>query len=213
MTRLLAAGFIAALMMAGVAIAASSTGWTPKQVQAELTSQSVTIQGATLAGPITLDGSPFRGRGVMQSATCKGLGKEASGGYQVFTCSLVWQSSFSTTPTQLTAWVRPYSGSTVCVTAISIGACPPPPPVHPLSGDPRACGIYSYVHCIVGAAETAAVNALRAKNLIGVNYGCQAITAFIYRCAGLGAGANPATVITVKFVPGKTAWSTTVAFS
>lgn len=195
MTRLLAAAFIAALALTGVALA-TSTGITPAQIQAALVSPSTIFYNATQFGGT--DYGYHHRAGDITNPTCRGLGKPAKGAYLVFSCTA---SSWGT------MWVRPYSSTVLCETAISVGACPPPPPVHPLAGDPRLCGAtFAYAHCLFNAAEHAAITKLRAENLMGVNYGCKATTAFVYKCTG----SNPATDLTVSFVAGKTTWSTKV---
>lgn len=206
MTRLLAAAAIAALALAAVA-AAATTGWTPAQMRAEVVSPATKISGAkALATSGTLDGSPIGFASKITAVSCSGLGKASKGTFVVFSCNLTYLAPSSSAKSQMTVWARPWSSSAVCLTAISVGACPPAPPAHPLADDPRACGEYSYVYCIVSAAETAARSKLRTEGLIGVNYGCKATTAFVYKCSGSAAN----TALTVTFLQGKAAWTTTV---
>lgn len=204
MTRI-AAVLAVALVFAGAALAAS-TGTTPGQIRAELVSPSTKIGGASTLGPNgTQDGSPIGFTSKITGASCTGLGKPAKGAYLVFSCRLTYVIPSSNTTAQLAVWARPATSTSVCLTQISVGACPPPPPPHALSGDPRACG-QSYVFCVVQAADDASGAKLRAEHLTGVNYGCRATTAFVYKCSGTAAN----TALTVTFVPGKTAWSTVV---
>lgn len=207
MKRLIATVAVA-LATASAALAASS-GFTPAQMRAELLAPSTVFYTAGQFG-----GQEYGTKlpaGDLTSPTCRGLGKPAKGAYVVFSCAETFHDVAGTS--NVTMWVRPYSSTVVCQTAISVGACPPAPPVHPLAGDPRMCGApaFAYAYCLYGAARSAASAKLRAENVIAVNYGCKATTAFVYLCAGSGAGANPATNLTVRFRPSKTTWSTTVS--
>lgn len=208
MARSFVAIFAIALALAGAALAAAS-GMTPAQMQNELLSPSTSFYNATQFG-----GSEYGlhlPAGNLTNPTCHGLGKPAKGTYLVFSCSETFHDAAGTS--NVVMWVRPYSSTVLCQTKISVGACPPAPPAHPLSGDPRVCGApaFAYSYCVYGAARAASQAKLRSENLIGVNYGCVATTAFVYRCAGSGVGANAATNLTVTFVQGKKSWTTKVA--
>lgn len=213
MARKAVFSLVSALILASAAFAASNP-WTASSVRSELVAPSaaITMAGAWPSGTSTFSTPPLYSRGIAQSATCRGLGKPSGESYAVFSCATVWALTYKPgTTQQTTIWMRPWSATSICESPISIGACPPAAPAHPLRGDPRVCAESDYVHCIVGAASAAAGAKLRAENLIGVNYGCQATTAFVYRCAGAGAGTNPATALTVTFLPGKTSWTTNVS--
>lgn len=200
MTRLFAAGFIAALALAGVSLAAATVGWTPAQARAELMGPNTTLYGSEY-------GSPIKGLVAFHSAACHGLGKATKGTYALFSCSMAFTSRLADGVTSATAWVRPWTATALCVTQTSAGTCPPPLPAKPLMGDPRKCGSPDLARCVQTSAQNAIAKQRRVDGFVTEsNLACQAPTAFVYRCswnAGAGVG-------TVKFVAGKSAWSTVV---
>jgi hypothetical protein len=140
----------------------------------------------------------FHGDEQVTSALCRGLGARRHGGYALFRCQLLYTNRAAPFyPYAGSYWTRPWTASTVCVTNVSRGTCPPPVPADPLRGDPRKCMKGWYVRCI---AETARV---AARNQQGVTYKrCVAGAVWTtYTCTRTGRQA------TVKFIRRPHSWT------
>jgi hypothetical protein len=197
-----------AATVSGVALAGSSLPWTPRAMRAGLLKPKVRLFGILHSPtPGLRDPSNFLDVRIKRVSSCKGLGARKSGGYALFKCGITWTvtATSDAPPTTGSYWTSPWSKRTrsaaaplVCVTDVSRGTCPPPPPRHPLPGDPRKCG--NVPTCI---GELAGVAARQGQTVY--NESCVAGAVWTtYNCTWNGGGA------TVKFVQGKTRWTTRV---
>ena len=195
--------------------ASASTGpiyWTARHAQAALSSPAHKITWLLPAGNNTsvrsgIDGNGDRAR--LQSATCRGLGKPLRHRHTRFSCEIQW----TTTRDHIlvlqgdTVWMRPWSASTICVSEDTpADGCPPPPPAHPLKGDPRYCALgpsATGIRCVLYNARQA-VKQQETGSL--PNLGCMATAVFVYWCSWKNGTGNA----TVRFVQGNTSWTTTV---
>lgn len=176
-------------------------------MRAELVSPATRYAGTISNGTSTEPAWSLMTNHALRDATCSGLGKSAKGRYTLFRCSIAYALFGDTSGTlqRVSAWVRPWSPTMVCITQVNIGTCPPALPEHPLANDPRVCGSPDLGGCETGAAHQAMSAKLHdGGNTTQVNLACAAVTAFVYRCTwGGGTG-------TVKFTASRTTWSTTV---
>lgn len=195
------------LLSAGLASAATATGWTVQQAKSALTAKATTFYTVN-AGVAR---APRGSIDTFSSVACQGAGKATAGRFGMFSCALAWteNSDMSKTAFSGTFWMRPWSANSICLTSISQGACPPPLPAVVKTGDPRQCPSANgdLAHCVSSAVHDAAAAQLRATGKLGVNYACVATAAWtVYKCSGLNG--NP---LTVAFVAGKTSWTVKVA--
>jgi hypothetical protein len=207
----------AALILAGTAAAADTpaTDWSSAQAVAALKQSPTGITWAHISGNGTVTGvveawDPFGyGGGKVLSAACRGLGAPSEDRFAAFSCQIQWvpRGNINFAVSNATVWTRPWSAETSCASTRSIADCPPAPPPHPLRADPRICGSLggTPAACLSEAATTAVLPHAQAG---GPNLGCLAISAFVYHCSwGYPTLTGAATV---RFIPGKTAWTTRV---
>lgn len=189
-------GQVRILLLAAVTVATLPGYWTPAQANRVLTAPTAQIASVTtLAGS---NHSQVRSITGITKAACRGMGKAKRAGFPAFFCGVQSEAG------DVNAYVRVWSSSQVCVSARSLADCPPVQTGPPLPGDPR-CGIRS-ADCMGDAARAATFEILRSSDSLPVEgLGCQAVTAFVYRCTW-NSSRSP-TQATVRFVQGKKAWT------
>jgi hypothetical protein len=242
MKRLIPAAVLALAFLAitGTAEAASPTYWTIAQAQAALKQPNTSIYSVheyasdTMVTPgfiATVDGRSIGVRGnVVRGASCRGFGTRHRTGFAAFRCDVQFSSSsdISGTVFRASIWMRLLlsrmaakfgPGRTViCASTRTLADCPPPLPARPLPGDPRVCSSGSCTTLqklgnVASPAHIATSKKLRAEGITGSrmpSFGCLATSAFVYRCTYYK---RPDTISTVRFVQGKTRWTTVVTLS
>jgi hypothetical protein len=171
---------------------------TPAQVGKLLVSRGPTVWATTSGGYST---TVSQSKPTIESARCRGVGAARKGRYGGFTCSI--REGGANPGQSATAWVRPWTATSLCASDSALVSCPPPLPAHPLPGDPRVCQLHAdALSCILYSAEQAATQGLQAKGLATDNLGCYASAVFSYTCQS---GTN---TVTVTFAPQSTQWIT-----
>lgn len=181
--------------------------WTPARMEDALGDFSVLLVGDVTDRFGTALGPHSHADVYPTGISCRGLGARTPRGYALFRCSFAYADrapggGFGARTGSY--WTRPWTASTVCVSNVSRGTCPPPLPPDPVRGDPRKCvhdvnGFWG-VRCI---AETAKVAATRRQ---GFPYKrCVAGAVWTtYTCSRAGGHA------TVKFIQHPHSWTTRV---
>jgi hypothetical protein len=235
MLRFVSAFALAVLGLTGASSASAAPSyWTAAQAQNALKQPTTLILSVyawgnrtmVKSGLVARNGTSFPDRGdVVQAATCRGFGTRYRTGFAAFRCDAQYSLRVDIRHTVYRAsfWVRPLpwrasprwgpAQSLICASARTLADCPPPIPARPLTGDPRACGVDCSPERSLGnladPATDAVLKQLRADGLLPVaNLGCHASSAFVYRCTwNLG---QPGATATVRFVQGKTHWTTAI---
>lgn len=185
--------------LALISVAGAATGWTPKQAATLVTSSK--LYGVRSVGGVVSG----VGTDHVSTAQCVGAGTKSGGLFNVFSCALAWPNPNGIGQVQVSAFVRPWSQHAVCISAISLGSCPPAPPTKTLPHDPRLCGGPDFAHCVLTAANAAAAAALKTagKPAPLVNT-CKATSSWVvYVCSGA----------TVRFVSAPSGWTTNAVVS
>ena len=218
------------VLPATAAAPATPLGLTTAQAQSALLQPGTIIQSVTAVGGDTLVRTGLAGDDVVyagfkptvSAANCTPLGKPLSANaYVAFRCDVRWTapSGISRTLHHASFWVRPVPWQTsygafkslICASTRTLADCAPPPPPLALPGDPRVCSTDCSPSKEIGnlgfLASDAALAKLRTQGKVAIpNFGCLAQSAFVYRCTSMGT----TLLATVRFVQGKTGWSTTV---
>lgn len=191
---------IAAVWLA--AVASASAGWTPKQTATLLTSRATVFYGVRGIGGRVVSGAETRSA---STASCVGAGTQTGGVFSAFSCALTWPSpNDPSTTVRDSVFVRPWSARAVCISNVSVGACPPAPPAKTLPNDPRKCGGSDFAQCVLNAANSAAQTAGKNAGKSAVPGTCKATTSWtVYLCAGA----------TVHFVSASSGWTVTTTLN
>jgi hypothetical protein len=181
--------------------------WTPTRMEDALGDFGVLLVGDVTDRFGTALGPRSHANVGLMGIACRGLGPRTHGGYALFRCKFAYfdrgpGGGFGTRTGSY--WTRPWTASTVCVSNVSRGTCPPPLPPDPIRGDPRKC-VYDVngfwgVRCL---ARTAKVAATKRQ---GIPYKrCVAGAVWTtYTCSRTGGHA------TVKFIQHPHSWTTRV---
>lgn len=210
----LVATFSALVLVAG-ASAANAPGYltTAQANQVLLAPATSTIWFSSGPGANRLK-MDWSGQRAVIKAACRGMGVARQGRFSAFFCSVefTYRHSSDAAFTE-NDYVRVWSMSKVCASSRALADCPPPLVGAPLPGDPR-CGTQS-AKCMGEVAGSKTLDALRAGQFLPVvNAGCLPVTAFVYGCTWSPPGhADWPRGATVRFVKGKTSWTTTVALT
>jgi hypothetical protein len=197
-----------ALFFAAPWSSSASPTWTPPRMEDALRDFGVNLVGVVTTHDHFRPALAFHGHGDewVTSVSCRGLGQRTRTGFALFRCQLAYHDRLDSTRFTYTGfyWTRPWTASTVCVSNVSRGTCPPPLPTDPARGDPRKCMEDSYgdwhVRCIAATAKQVATKRQ------GVTYKrCIAGAVWTtYTCNWKGGRA------TVKFIRHPHSWTTSV---
>jgi hypothetical protein len=192
----------AALFVTAPWSSSAPQSWTPARMETALGDFGVKLVGVVTTKDHFSPALSFHADESVSSAHCRGLGAHTRASYALFHCQLLYADRKGEGGNAYSGsyWTRPWTASTVCVSDVSRGTCPPPLPPDPLRGDPRKCMKGWYVRCI---AETARLAATKDQ---GVTYKrCVAGAVWItYTCTRTGARAN------VEFIRHRHSWTTSV---
>lgn len=191
----------AALAFAAPWSSSAPATWTPERMEAAMRDCSVKLVGVVTTSDHFWPALTAHCDERVTNARCRGLGARTHKGYAIFRCRLLYGRGPGAFGAYVGSyWTRQWTASTVCVSNVSRGTCPPPLPPDPLRGDPRKCMKGWYVRCI---AETARVAATKRQ---GLRY---------KRCVASAVWTNyictqPAGRATVKFIRHPRSWTTRV---
>lgn len=192
-----------ALLFAAPWSSSAPTLWTPARMENALAEFGVKLVGVITKKDHFRPALTYHADEEVTSALCRGLGARTHAGYPLFRCNLLYRDRAPVAGSPAHAgnyWTRPWTASTICVSNVSRGTCPPPLPRDPLGSDPRKCMNGWDVRCIAQTARTAA------RERQGVTYKrCVASAVWTtYICTRTGGQA------TVKFIQHPHSWTTSV---
>ena len=191
----------AALAFAAPWSSSARATWTPERMETAMRDCSVKLVGVVTTSDHFWPALTAHCDERVTSARCRGLGARTRAGYAIFRCRLLYGRGPGAFGAYVGSyWTRQWTASTVCVSNVSRGTCPPALPPDALSGDPRKCMRGWYVRCI---AETARVAATKRQ---GLRY---------KRCVASAVWTNyictqPAGRATVTFIRHPRSWTTRV---
>jgi hypothetical protein len=199
----------AALFVTAPWTSSAPPSWSPDRMEEALRAFDVKLVGVITTTDHFASTLRFHADEEVTSAHCRGLGLRTHSGYAFFRCRLVYhdRSVGLAGPYKGSYWARPWTASTVCVSNVSRGTCPPPLPTDPARGDPRKCMEENFfvtgdwhVRCIAATAKQVATKRQ------GVTYKrCIAGAVWTtYTCNWKGGRA------TVKFIRHPHSWTTSV---
>jgi hypothetical protein len=196
----------AALLFAAPWSSSAPPTWTPDRMEEALRAFDVKLVGVITTTDHFASTLSFHADEEVTSAHCRGLGLRTHSGYAFFRCRLVYhdRSVGLAGPYKGSYWARQWTASTVCVSNVSRGTCPPPLPSDPVRGDPRKCLKDWYggwhLRCIAANARKAAMK----RQGVTYNRCIAGVVWTTYICPRRGGGA------TVKFIQHPHSWTTSV---